>query len=160
MLLQRHAEAGVNTSSDSARPLTAQGLIDADGAGKFIMQSRHVPDLVLCSPALRTQQTLEQLRQSLPTCPTKFDEKIYLAVRGKDLLEVLRHHVEASTQSVLLVGHNPAISDLLRHLTGETYSCTPGACFVLSLETDNWDEALASQGLWQPSSQYSPSSVI
>ncbi|MFT9142880.1 SixA phosphatase family protein, partial [Acetobacter orientalis] len=67
LLLLRHAEAApapmgdFSSAADHARPLTAAGLAAAQRCGLWLRQQGLSPDYVVCSPAVRTRQTLEGL---------------------------------------------------------------------------------------------------
>lgn len=66
------------------------------------------PDLVLCSPAARARQTLDLLDLA-PNTEALVEDDLYGAT-ATVLLARLRR-VGDTTQSVLLVGHNPGIQD-------------------------------------------------
>ena len=69
------------------------------------------PELVLCSPARRTRQTLTRIAPGLgENVDVQIESKLY-AASAADLLEVL-HGVPDEVESVMLVGHNPGIQDL------------------------------------------------
>jgi phosphohistidine phosphatase len=78
---------------------------------KHLRRKRIRPALVLCSPSLRTRQTLEAIGPSLGKgCPTEFVAELYAASEQK-LLEQLWALPE-STDSVMLIGHNPGLQEL------------------------------------------------
>jgi phosphohistidine phosphatase len=73
------------------------------------------PELVLCSPSLRTRQTLEAIESSLGKGSTvEFVPKLYAASQ-RELLERLQA-VPDPVGSVMLIGHNPGLHDLARAL--------------------------------------------
>src|SRR5258706_10362911 len=83
LILMRHAEA---TSADSAtddfqRPLTDHGRKSALRAARAMAVEHGAPQLIICSPALRTLQTAELLvqTQALPPAALRFESAIYLA---------------------------------------------------------------------------------
>ena len=62
----RHAKAVQDPGlDDKDRALTKRGLRDATAAGGRLREAQLIPDLVLCSTALRTRQTWEQVRAAL-----------------------------------------------------------------------------------------------
>jgi phosphohistidine phosphatase len=72
---------------------------------------------VLCSSAVRTRQTLEAILPSLGDDPlVEFEDELYGA--WSDALLERIHEVPAKAASVLLIGHNPGISDLALTLAG------------------------------------------
>jgi phosphohistidine phosphatase len=109
LLLLRHAKAmpARPGASDHDRPLAERGIAEADAVGRAMAQHGWKPDLVLCSTALRTRQTWEGLAPHLGGEPeTRFLRSLFDA--GRDYLPVLQAE-GVSAESLLLVGHNPAV---------------------------------------------------
>ncbi|WP_338498742.1 histidine phosphatase family protein [Streptomyces sp. SJL17-4] len=98
--------------ADHDRPLGPRGLRDAPAAGRFLTETGGLPDLVLCSPARRARQTWElaaaELNSPVPTC---HDPRLYGA-DDAELLDVL-HDVPDEVATLVLVGHNPGLEDLV-----------------------------------------------
>lgn len=124
LLLLRHAEAepppagDFSAAADLARPLTPAGHRMARARGESMRRAGIVPDLVLCSPALRTRQTYAGLlpfgqgaRPEIRIEPT-----LYLAAPDELLARLRATH--DSVHTVLLVGHNPGLPALARYLNG------------------------------------------
>ena len=59
LLRHAHAEPGAAGQADFDRPLSSQGLAEAEAAGRWLADQGLVPDRVLCSPARRARETLE-----------------------------------------------------------------------------------------------------
>jgi phosphohistidine phosphatase len=113
LVLLRHAKAesppGV---ADENRPLSARGHADAHAAGAWLA-TRHAPELVLCSPAKRTRQTWHAIAANLTTKPAaqvRYERRLYLA-GADELLELVRE-TDDSVGTVLVIGHNPTLSQL------------------------------------------------
>lgn len=108
LILWRHAEAEEG-SPDDLRRLTAKGEKQASMMAQWLLP--YLPDGVrlLASPAQRTQQTIQALGMRYETTDD-------LAI-GKSA-----HHILASInwprakESFLIVGHNPALSQIGMHL--------------------------------------------
>lgn len=132
LLLLRHAEAApppagdFSETADLARPLTAAGRAAAQRCGAWLRQHTFSPDLVLCSPSVRTRQTLEGLLpfQQPPAFPTRFCPEIYEAPPEALLAQIRTAPVQART--VLLIGHNPGISALARLLDQQAIALDQG----------------------------------
>lgn len=118
LYLLRHAKTewpqGVD---DRERPLSAQGLVDARALAGRMAAERYRPGFVLCSPAKRTRETFEILRETMPDLTAHFDDRLYLANTGP-LYEDLKA-VDDGYESVLLIGHNPGLHGLVRFLAGQ-----------------------------------------
>ena len=74
--------------------------------GRFLREEGYVADLVLCSTALRTRQTLELLLPELEVLPAvHYLAELYLARRDA-ILSVIRQARDGAG-SLMIVGHNP-----------------------------------------------------
>ena len=73
-------------------------------------------DLVLCSSALRTRQTLERMTSAFGEAEVLVEDELYGA--GDDELLERLHRVSEGLQTVALIGHNPGISDLAIAVAG------------------------------------------
>lgn len=113
LVLLRHAKAdNPPSTADVDRPLSARGHADAQAAGVWLA-GRQVPDLVICSPSKRTRQTWHGVAANLPagTDPqVRYERRVYQGTAA-DLLDVVRE-VEDTFGTVLLIGHNPTLSQL------------------------------------------------
>src|ERR1700740_2439544 len=118
LTLMRHADARWNDPgmSDLERPLNRRGSTAAEGMASRLLELELVPDLLLVSPARRTQQTAEILARelSLPERRVLREESLYLA-SAADLLKVIER-TGPRVAHVLLVGHNPGVSELMQRL--------------------------------------------
>ncbi|MFD7907670.1 SixA phosphatase family protein [Kitasatospora sp. NPDC059722] len=119
LIVLRHAKsawpAGV---PDEKRPLGPRGRRDAPEAGRWLRDRGLLPDAVVCSPARRARETWDLAAAELPGAPSAtVDPRVYTA-DADDLVEVLREQPRDAT-TVLLVGHNPALEDLILDLAGD-----------------------------------------
>lgn len=116
LVLLRHAKsdypAGV---ADHDRPLAPRGEREAGLAGQWLSSGAVDPPVqaVLCSSATRTRQTLA--RTGI-TAPAQFLDRLYGATPGAILDEI--NNVDDTVVSLLVVGHEPAMSQLSLGLAG------------------------------------------
>jgi phosphohistidine phosphatase len=112
LYLLRHAKAETQGSGDDrSRKLAEAGRKDAKAIAAAMAEARIAPELVLCSSAARTRQTLEIVLPALKPAPQiVYEDELYLA-DAKHLLARLRH-VPKATRTVMLVGHNPGLVEL------------------------------------------------
>jgi phosphohistidine phosphatase len=113
--LFRHAKSGDKENpniEDIDRPLSGRGLKAAPRMGAALRDRGLKPDLILCSPAIRTRQTLGLAQtmawDALPE--TLFDKRVYEA-SVQTLLKLLKNAPEEA-KHILIVGHNPGLQDL------------------------------------------------
>lgn len=114
LILLRHAEAQPTHLApvDRDRPLALAGLQQLEHRRSSIQQTLKDVDFVLCSNSRRTRQTLEAVRASMPPkCEVEFTDKLYQA-NAETILRQLSG-VKNTHKTVLVVGHNPSLSDFL-----------------------------------------------
>lgn len=132
LLRHAHAEPPAAGQDDLARALSPTGLDEARAAGDWLREHGLKPDRVLCSPAVRTQQTLAALGE-LGCDDVREDQAIYEASPGT-LAELADAHHDA--RRLLLVGHNPGLEQLAALLhsgqSGDYRGMPPAAIAVLT----------------------------
>lgn len=117
--LLRHAKSswGDTALKDFDRPLNERGREAAPMMGALMRRDGLKPDHILCSPAVRTRQTVDLVRETYPALgPAEFQARLYHATPVMLLRSV--HEVPEVTRHVLLVGHNPGLHQLAVWLTG------------------------------------------
>ncbi|MEQ8397109.1 histidine phosphatase family protein [Thalassobaculum sp.] len=118
--LLRHAKSSWDDLGirDHDRPLTARGERAAVAMAAYLRQEGIAPDLVLCSTARRTVDTLAALRSVLSkSARTKITRDLY-EVGSEALLDRLRG-VSDDVDVLMVVGHNPGLEDLASRLAGD-----------------------------------------
>lgn len=128
VLLVRHAHAEEPRfdGTDFDRPLSPRGEQDALRTAQAIRAKSLVPTLILASPARRTRQTAEIIARELgtPVGGMQFVESLYNG--SSAVLETeLRQAAVRVDGLLLLVAHNPGISQLARGLSPGTPSFSP-----------------------------------
>jgi len=119
LILLRHAKSSWSNPAlpDFDRPLANRGLKDAPLMGKAMAERGIEPELVLCSAARRTRDTLDLVLPELKVEPeVVYDEALYHASPAK-MLEIL-HGVRPGVNRVMLVGHNPELQAFALDLVG------------------------------------------
>jgi phosphohistidine phosphatase len=129
--LLRHGEAlpSARGGRDFERPLSDRGLLEARGAALAIATVMPQPDLILASSARRTMQTAETARDTAFAGVPVIAEPLLYCATADALLDVLSS-LGGGFRAVLLVGHNPGISEACSRLAGGGQ--------VLSLQTAGW----------------------
>ena len=113
LFLLRHAKSdwGNKSLDDHDRPLSPRGLRAAPLMGAFMRAQNYLPELVKCSPAVRTRQTLDQMKPLFEPAPEiLYSRSLYLA-QPKSLLAEIRQAPDVCS-ALMLVGHNPGIGAL------------------------------------------------
>ncbi|MEE9369243.1 MAG: histidine phosphatase family protein [Pontiella sp.] len=144
LYLVRHAKSGWMDSCqrDFDRILDEQGNRDAAEMGHRLQQNGIRPDLVICSPACRAVQTLEHLApcMNIPIVDVLYNKSIYEAATST-LLEIIQK-LDDPVDSAMMIGHNPAMSWLINHLTSEHISNMPTCSIAtISIPSNHWKDA-------------------
>lgn len=134
LLRHAHAEPAAAGQADLDRPLSPEGLAEAEAAGRWLRERGLVPDQVLCSPARRARETLEAVLAAVGYVDQRLEPAIYEATSGT-LAALADQHREV--ERLLLVGHNPGFEQLaaLMHSgqSGDYRGMPPAGIVVLTL---------------------------
>ncbi len=142
LYLLRHAKSSWGDAGlkDFNRPLNKRGLEDAPMIGKRLHEADpQPPDLIMSSPAKRAATTARLIADEIgyPTDDIRFHAGLYLA-SVPDLLDIL-HETEDSIDKLMVVGHNPGLTDLTVYLTDYLIDNMP-TCGVFCIEVlgESW----------------------
>ena len=137
LLRHAHAEPPVPGQADFDRPLSAEGLAEAEAVAAWLRDKALVPDRALCSPARRTRETLDAVVEAVGNLDKRLDAAIYEATPGT-LAGLVDAHRDA--ERLLLVGHNPGLERLVALLSsgqsGDYRGMPPAAVAVLALPAE------------------------
>ena len=141
LIIARHAKSSWRFSDldDFHRPLNKRGLRDAVQMPKLVAARIPTPDRVLSSDAVRAVQTSQALADGfgLPDDAVELLHDMYLA-SAEGLLALLARG--AGAHRVLIVGHNPGLTDLYNLLVGNPVENLPTLAVAhLALDAPGWD---------------------
>jgi phosphohistidine phosphatase len=148
LILMRHGEAEGHATSDHRRSLTPRGREDSNHAGVQLQRRLKSCDLVISSDAARTQQTARHVVDSFQAGNLILAPDLYVAHSVDEFHRALTIHLNENVNTLLVVGHNPAISTACSWLTGSYFSFAPADYGILAIESASWETALHSQGCW------------
>jgi len=150
LIVLRHAKSSWDEidKSDHDRKLAPRGIEAAKRMGALMLERGWVPDCILCSTAVRAQETLALARADWPSEPpitTTTLATLYLATPSR-LLEIVRRQPDTARR-VLVVGHNPGLHSFLTRLVGHgdkadllslSVKFPTAALAVIALDTASW----------------------
>jgi phosphohistidine phosphatase len=119
LLLLRHAKSSWDDPrlADHDRPLAPRGRRASELIAAHLRAHRITPGLVLCSSSARTRETLARIWPGLAgEVEVEIEEGLYGA-SADDLLTRL-HQLSSNVESLMVIGHAPAIPELARRLAG------------------------------------------
>ena len=148
LFLLRHAKSSWKDQAlaDFERPLNDRGRKAAELIGNFIAKQNVTIDLVISSPAVRARQTIDLVLKTARRSPElRFDQRVYEATPTR-LLEITSQ-IEDDRKSVLLVGHNPGMEELLTLLVGVEQHMPTASLAKVVLSSKKWDKILTEKGV-------------
>lgn len=117
----RHAQAQPEQFglSDRERPLSTEGMQELEFIRRKLQGKLQGLNAVLCSNVKRTRQTLEGIKQILPSlCESIFDDGLYHAPAANIISRL--QDLDETQEFVMIIAHNPGVSDFLRLVTTST----------------------------------------
>ena len=140
LVLLRHGKSDWSGGEpDHLRPLARRGRRQVPEAGRWLADNLGVVDLAIVSSAERTRETWRLAAAELHEPPPVMEDARVYAASPRTLLGVLRE-VPAHAATVVLVGHNPGLEDLVDSLTGRSVPMPTSALAVIDLPGP-WSEA-------------------
>lgn len=139
LILVRHARAAAGKSyqRDYDRMLTSDGLEDIEAMSRWLVANVEAPDLMIVSAAKRTAMTAQVIMEAfaIDEASVDFTDTIYETDVASvcNRIELL---ASVETRTVMVVGHNPTMSQLLYHVTHHQVDVLP-TCGVAIVEFDD-----------------------
>lgn len=191
--LLRHAHAVFSEGNDFVRKLSDEGIKKCQDLAKIFEPLIEEIDLILCSSANRTKQTIEQILINLNvkkhirpfwklasvgqfegnlerkagvynkvhqdlsaelTCksPTEVDfqkksiiyqDNLYSA-SSEEIYEIIKYQTDLTIKNILIVAHNPSISELGRYFSQHSddifLGFAPGGLACFEIAVDSWQD--------------------
>ena len=142
LYLMRHAKSSWKEPlPDHERPLNKRGKRAAKAIGNALKEREIYPDRILASDARRARTTAKRVLKALGAdheIPLELIPALYEA-NGEEILEMVRSR-GGTARRILLIGHNPAVSDTAVLLGGDSrFDWLPtGAVVGLEFPIDEW----------------------
>ena len=141
LILMRHAESEWSRSGqkDHDRPLTMQGSHDLSQMANWLQAERLVPELILCSSALRTLETAEGLMKEWCGATTlSCTKQLYLA--DPETIQKTVRQDGCDSQSLMVIAHNPGLSYLSSILAGHTIQLSTSGLVLFEVAITDWGD--------------------
>lgn len=150
-IIMRHADAGPYHFDDHARALSDKGIMQAKAARDEFKKrvAAGVSDIkILVSDATRAKQTAEIVFGDM--APLQLERGIYDSHDHRELLLFLQEHYDIQKHSyVVIVGHNPTLSDLVSYLTDRQIGLSTSEFVMLSPINSDPDLQFELSGQWR-----------
>ena len=143
LILMRHAKSDWSFSEpDHDRPLNKRGVQAARAMGDWLREGTHIPDMALVSTSRRTRETFGLLGLE---CAVRYERGLYHA--EPSALWSALHDAEPNCQSLMIVVHNPGVTDFGNEIVDAApdhpgFADWPtGACLVVEFPITAWADA-------------------
>ena len=149
VLICRHAETydPYPLQPDFERELTPEGIRQAHETGKWIREHYLKADAIVASPARRASDTARILASRLyfDQDQLTYDPEIYNPKEAQ--LQKSLSNLPDHVKKVVLVSHNPALTQLLRSLVNKRLAyLEPGQVTVVSINLEKWEDIYVTTG--------------
>ena len=160
LLVLRHAKSSWDDPAldDHERPLNARGEKDAPQMGQLAREEGLSPELIISSDAVRARLTAAAMAEATGG-QVLLDGRLYHASAAEIIMAlrsiVQRGVVQRGVATVMIVGHNPGLEELIAQLTGEGEPFPTAALAQISLPIERWSDLDTATrgtlvGLWRP----------
>jgi len=157
LLVLRHAKSSWNDPAldDHERPLNKRGRRDGPQMGELVRDYRLIPGVIISSDAVRARMTAEAVAEAARYAgKILLDPRLYMA-NPAGILSVLRTVPETGARTVMIVGHNPGLEELVAQLTGDQQDLPTATLAQIALPIGQWRDLTLSTrgtllGLWRP----------
>ncbi|MBI9068330.1 MAG: histidine phosphatase family protein [Salinivirgaceae bacterium] len=137
----RHAKSSWDNAdlSDFERPLLPKGIKRTKKSCQWMKENNIIPDLIVSSPAERAKLTAQIIQEQIGSdIKIEFETNMYPGNQDQ-ILEILEN-TDINCNHLLIIGHNPGITDITNCLTGEeNIEWMPTSGFAtLFFDTNKW----------------------
>ena len=149
LYIMRHAKSDWSGPqiSDFERPINKRGTKNAMRIGEWMNENNHIPQKIISSPALRAKETIELVTEQISKFNLEdltYEDELYLA-GFTQLIEFINTYKD-KVQSLMLVGHNPGIENLVNYLcdrSGDKETIvTTANLFIFKFSSDSFNTAV------------------
>jgi len=133
--------------SDFERPINRRGTRNAIRIGQWMNENNYIPQKIISSPALRTKETIELVTEQISKFNLEdltYEDELYLA-GFTQLIEFINTYKD-KVQSLMLVGHNPGIENLVNYLCDRSGNkeiiVATANLFIFKFSSDSFNTAV------------------
>ena len=149
LYIMRHAKSDWSGPqiSDFERPINRRGTRNAIRIGQWMNENNYIPQKIISSPALRTKETIELVTEQISKFNLEdltYEDELYLA-GFTQLIEFINTYKD-KVQSLMLVGHNPGIENLVNYLCDRSGNkeiiVATANLFIFKFSSDSFNTAV------------------
>ncbi len=149
LYIVRHAKAEDRAMfmTDHDRQLTSDGIMAAARIGRYLHDKAILPDVIISSTAPRAKDTAKVVAEQIGYDPTQIQLNELLFDGGPKAYLAALNALPDTTQTAMIVGHNPDVSYLAEFLTHQSIgSMSKGAVIAVTFDNLTWAEVSGRTG--------------
>lgn len=136
-VLRHPKQDEISSSDDFFTPLSTKGIEDAKIISTKLLEKNIIPDLIVSSPSLRTETTSMILAQQLDIKKNILYNEVLYQGYLDELIEELTFTFH-TIDSLLIVGHNPLLENLINAFVPFKQSLEMGMLIQIQFDTNSW----------------------
>ena len=140
LIIIRHCKSSWSDLSlnDFDRPLNNRGVQDGNLMSKELSKKIDNVDLLISSSSKRTMLTADFFIESIKINKISFIDDLYHS-SSENIINKLKK-ISNTHESIMLIGHNPGLTDLVNKLTSiNLYNLPTCGVAIVNLNIKNWD---------------------
>lgn len=149
LYIVRHAKAEDRAifMADHDRQLTSDGIMVAARVGHYLLEKTILPDVIISSTAPRAKDTAKVVAEQIGYDPAQIQLDELLFDGGPKAYLAALNALPDTTQTAMIVGHNPDVSYLAEFLTHQSIgSMSKGAVIAVTFDNLKWAEVSGRTG--------------
>ncbi|MEQ9115404.1 MAG: histidine phosphatase family protein [Rickettsiales bacterium] len=143
----RHGKSPQNPLDDRSRILSEEGRLDIENLANKLKSHNIIFDFIISSPIKRAKQTFEIIKSNQKASfEVEWSESLY-SYEDKNLNKIITD-INDKYSNVLIVGHNPIISEIGCNLCKDEshISCLPGSFKQFEIDIELWKNFIPNSG--------------
>ncbi|WP_017931014.1 SixA phosphatase family protein [Robiginitomaculum antarcticum] len=138
LLLMRHAKSSWENKGlvDHARPLNSRGRKSADIVGRTLTARGFAPNEIWSSDSARTLETAKRLIRIIPGAQSIRHIPDLYHSSAADIRKILKNYGEPDCTSLMVLAHNPGISEFFEDFSRRAHPFPTACCAVFKRKND------------------------
>lgn len=140
LIIIRHCKSSWSdlNLNDFDRPLNNRGVQDGNLMSKELSKKIDKVDLLFSSSSKRTRLTADFFIEVINIKKINFMDELYHS-SSENIINILKK-ISNTKKSVIVIGHNPGLTDLVNKLTSiNLYNLPTCGVAIINLNIKNWD---------------------
>ena len=139
LYIVRHGEKDISNPNidDYDIQVTKKGLKDIENISKKMKDNKVEIDLLVASPAVRTQQTAEIIAKNLNYTKNIMYNEVLFQAFVNEVIESITYTFD-NVNSLMIVGHNPSLTALGVTLVGLKEKILMGEALKIEFDCNSW----------------------